>query len=244
MNQLVAIETVDQALVMVDRAYQALVEAVEFQGVRQVRNLAVAAAAYAREANDTRLLDRAQELRTRAEHKGGQMLDASAKAGQRATEKGNVNPGTKKKVSNSSTPSPVTLAQIGITRDQASKWQQLAALPDDKFEEALVLTKEVAHEVSAAKVLRVVQEQSRKRGPEIVADDDTVVEPPPPRVLTPDEQAIAFYNAVRDLGRLTLNATELRAAVPYYQHERITTNINVAIAVLRQVQTTWTKNAA
>ena len=239
-NDLVVVETVGQALVMVDRAYFALTEAVEFQGVRQVRNLAVAAAAFASEAGDTRLLERATELRTRAERKGGQMLDEAAREGQRATAKrGGANIAT---VSAPSTPLP-TLAEIGITRDQSSKWQAVAALSETEFEDALTLTKSVVHEVSAAKVLRAVQ-QTRQREPEIVeAGDDTVALPPAPRLPTADEQAIAFYNAVRDLSALTLNASELRAALPYYQHRRIIANLARARALLSKVRTIWKMSA-
>jgi hypothetical protein len=32
---------------------------------------------------------------------------------------------------------PATLSDIGLTRDQSSKWQKLAAIPDEKFESAL-----------------------------------------------------------------------------------------------------------
>jgi hypothetical protein len=118
----VIVETADQAPIMVDRAYHALGEAVSFQETRQVRNLAVAAAAYAREAHDTRLVSRATELRTRAERKAGQMLAESATRGQRATKHGNVN--RRSKVSGDTTP---TLSQIGVTRDQSSTWQHVAA---------------------------------------------------------------------------------------------------------------------
>ena len=60
----------------------------------------------------------ATELRTRAERKCGQMLrDAAASEDRASAEKGIP---TKA----SSTP---TFSQIGVTRDQSSKWQQTAA---------------------------------------------------------------------------------------------------------------------
>ena len=54
---LAVIETVDDALVKLEAAANALAEAVEFQQVREIRSLAVAAEAYAKEAGDRRLLD-------------------------------------------------------------------------------------------------------------------------------------------------------------------------------------------
>jgi hypothetical protein len=240
---LVKVETVDQALVMVDRAYLALSEAVTFQSTRQVRNLAVAAAAYAREANDTRLLDRATELRTRAERKAGQMLAESAERGERASRESPKAQG-KHVVARDMLPPP-TLAQIGVTRDQSSKWQQVAALSDDEFEDALATTKAITHEISTPKVLRAVkQAQQRAHGVVIDADDESVAELPTPAAPTNDEQAIAFYNAVRALAGLTCVATQLRAALPPYQHFRITDNIDRALALLHEVRATWSAAAA
>ena len=231
------VESVDQALVMVDRAYGQLCEAVTFQETRQVRNLAVAAAAFAREAKDTRLLDKATELRTRAERKAGQMLAASAASGERATKNGNVNQHTR--VSSESTP---TLSQIGVSRDQSSKWQQVAALTDDEFEDALETTKAITHEISTPKVLRAAAQQARQQhAPPVMeegTDDDVVVVLDAP-VATPDEQAVAFYNAVRALAEITCTAEQLRAAVPYYQHFRIVESITPALTLLEEVSTTW-----
>jgi hypothetical protein len=69
----------------------------------------------------------ATEIKVRAERKCGEMLRDSAERGERATPNGNVNPATTK-VSDGATPSTPTLADIGITRDQSSRYQQLAAM--------------------------------------------------------------------------------------------------------------------
>ena len=77
------------------------------------------------------------EIKVRAERKAGEMLRKAAEQGQRATpEKGGANIST---VSNDATPLPVTLAEIGITRDQSSRYQKLAAMPEEHFETAAKL---------------------------------------------------------------------------------------------------------
>ena len=231
------VESIEQALVMVDRAYGQLCEAIAFQETRQVRNLAIAAAAYAREAKDTRLLDKATELRTRAERRAGQMLRESAEKGERAVNGDNRHT---LKTSDVATSSP-TLAQIGVSRDQSSKWQQVAALSDDEFEDALETTKAITHEISTPKVLRAVQQARQKPPPpevEAGTDDDAVVVVEAPSA-TPDEQAVAFYNAVRALADIRCTAEQLRTALPYYQHFRIAENIGPALALLNEVSTTW-----
>lgn len=86
-----------------------------------------------RQAKDTELIQFAAEIKVRAERKCGEMLRDSAERGERATPHGNVNPSTVK-VSNDATPSMPTLADIGITRDQSSRYQQLAAMPCDHYD--------------------------------------------------------------------------------------------------------------
>lgn len=128
---LATIESVDQALIAFEKAELALADALEYQQVRHVRTVAIAVEACAREAADHRLLDLAQELKINAERKAGEMLRHAAETGDRATKDGNVNPKTK--VSSPTTP---TLAAIGITRDQSSRWQQLSRHSDECFRAA------------------------------------------------------------------------------------------------------------
>lgn len=136
-----------------EAARKALTEAVMFDEVMNIRNVAEQAALYAKQANDTDLIQKATEIKVRAERKAGEMLRKAAEQGQRATPNGNVNPATIK-VSNETTPSPVTLAEIGITRDQSSRYQKLAAMPDEHFETAVETAKASAGEVTTAFMLR------------------------------------------------------------------------------------------
>ena len=222
---LAILDTVDQALEMVERAHLALVAAVEFQETRQVRNLAIAATAFAREAKDGRLLARATELRARAERKAGQMLTASAASGERNT-------GGKPSLRNDGLVDP-TLADIGITRNQSSNWQAIGALSDDEFEHAVDTTKAVTQMVSTPNVMR-----SHKREQEFI-ESDAVAKLDAPRPVSLNEQAITFYNAVRSLGEMTVGADLLRTALPSYQHFRILENVGPALALLQKVSTTW-----
>ena len=233
MSALVVIDTVDQALVMVDRAYSALSAAVDFQGTRQVRNLAVAAAAFASEAKDTRLLSRATELRARAERKAGAMLREAAEKGQRATRDGNVNQHSR--VSKGATP---TLAEIGITRDQSSAWQAVAKLSENEFEAAVETTKAVTHSITTPRVVHAAKQAKARDIP--MVDSDEVAPLPEPKAASHKEQALSFYNAVRALGALTCTAAELRVALPSYQHFRILENVGPAQTLLQKVSKTWT----
>lgn len=225
------IETVEHAVVMVDRAYVALCEAEHFQQTREIRNVAIAAAAYAREAKDTRLIDKATELRTRAERKAGQMLREAAEQGERA-KPGSFNGNQHVASSHEST----TLAQIGVTRDQSSKWQQTAKLTDAEFERALELTKAVTHEISSAKVLKVARE-AEDANARFAGMPRFVKMPEPTR--TPEQQAVDLYNALESLDAITCTVAQLREALPFYQHFRIAERLPRSLALLQEVERSW-----
>lgn len=103
--------------------------------VKDIRDKAQAMAAYARQAKDTELLAWVTEIKVRAERKAGEMLAAMQKQ----------NGGHASKArSRSTTELPPTLESLGVSKDQSSRWQKLAAISDDKFEQAVAAAKEVA----------------------------------------------------------------------------------------------------
>lgn len=144
------------ALIRYEAARTALAECQQFDEVKDIRDKAEAMAAYARQANDSELIQYATEIKVRAERKCGEMLIESAERGERATKHGNVNPATK--VSNDTTP---TLSDIGITRDQSSRYQSLASMSDEHFETAVATAKDTAGEVTTAFMLREAKKAKR-----------------------------------------------------------------------------------
>ena len=129
-------------LVKYDAARYALQQAATIDEVKDIVDKSVAIAAYAKQAQDTQMIEWATEIRVRAERKAGEMLaQVGIKSG---------NPQW-------STPSTIgkTLEEIGISKYQSSRWQKLAAVPEDQFEQAIVAAKEVAGEITSAAMLRV-----------------------------------------------------------------------------------------
>ena len=133
------------ALTKYDAARYALSVAVEVDEVKDIRDKAEAMAAYARQAKDTELVQWATEIKVRAERRAGQMLAEM-----------DLKPGVKP-IGNTIVPIPKTLADIGISKNESSRWQKLAAVTDEQFEHAVAAAKEVAGEVTTAAMLRAAK---------------------------------------------------------------------------------------
>lgn len=137
------------SLTKYDAARYALSVAVEVDEVKDIRDKAEAMAAYARQAKDTELVQWATEIKVRAERRAGQMLAEMPKqAGAR---------GVGKKVESHDATPLKTLADIGITKSDSSRWQKLASVTDKQFEHAVAAAKEVAGEVTTAAMLRAAK---------------------------------------------------------------------------------------
>lgn len=75
----------------------------------------------------------AAEVRIRAERRAGELLREMKENGQRDSGgRGRIESRGTTQLKN-----PPRLQDLGITKDQSSKWQQLAAVPDEEFERAV-----------------------------------------------------------------------------------------------------------
>lgn len=102
--------------------------------VKTIHDKAVALAAYAKQAKDADLINWAVEIKVRAERRAGELLQAMPKnSGQQTQFKPKT--GGPKKVPPSR--EPLTLSDLGISKNDSSTWQKLAAIPEPEFEAAV-----------------------------------------------------------------------------------------------------------
>lgn len=143
------------ALTKYNAARSALAEAHAVDEVKDIRDKAEAMAAYARQAHDTEMIAWVTEIKVRAERRAGELLAEMPKSA-----------GTKGQLQGKSSgghivvppeESAKTLSDMGITKNESSRWQKLAAVPTDKFEQAVSAAKEIAGEVTTAAMLRVAK---------------------------------------------------------------------------------------
>lgn len=119
-------------LVKYDAACRALAQAHRVDEVKAIRDKAVAMQAYARQAKDTTLITQATEIRLRAERRAGELLIEMAESGKRTSSKDTLSRG------NTTLPRELPkLADLGVSKAQSSRWQALAALPAEVFEDRI-----------------------------------------------------------------------------------------------------------
>jgi len=119
----------ETALIRYDAMCQAIAEAYEVDEVKDLRDKALAIEVYARQAKNTEAERQACEIRLRAERRWGQLYKSSEKA---KGVPGNQYTGPIARHDGSK-----TLADMGVSRDQSSRWQGLADLEEQTFEEAV-----------------------------------------------------------------------------------------------------------
>ena len=99
-------------------------------------------AAYARQAKDSELIEYATEIKVRAERRCGELLARTEKNTGARMNGGGEFPAVER-CDSRETP---TLADMGLTRDESSRYQQLAAMPAEHFETAVSTAKATAGE--------------------------------------------------------------------------------------------------
>ena len=182
-------------LVRYDAMCHAIAEAHAVDEVKDIRDKAMALEHYARQARNTEAERQAIQIRMRAEQRCGELL-----AGREMAKGGNPN------LSHDTTGCGAkTLSDLGISRDQSSQWQRLAAIPAEQFEADL------ADRMWRPSTNGMIERQdARERGPL--------------PVLKGDEDALWLWGTLIDCyerGLLRRDTHELMAT-PMHNHMRET----------------------
>jgi len=191
------------ALAKYDAARHALQAASKIDEVKLVHDKAVAMALYAQQAKDTQLIGWATEIKLRAERRAGAML-AKMPMNKGKQLAGTLLGGTKKVLPKDSTP---TIASLGISKNQSSQWQQIAAMPDETFEAALTTADPEKKPLTTKALLATVKGPAPKKEPIELADDvrDTLA------ALVkrwPTKRAVVLDNIRITLGNLMKGAAQ------------------------------------
>jgi N6-adenosine-specific RNA methylase IME4 len=152
-------------LVRYDAARQALAEAVRIDDVKQIRDLAMAAQVYARQAQDFEMINNATELRERAERRAGQILIEMRERGERHA-RGGTGANQHEQKSPGATSAP-TLADLGMTKTQAARWQAKAKLEDDEFDKHVDRVKRKAVEAAEKPTIEIKQRRRAEKEAEL-----------------------------------------------------------------------------
>lgn len=119
-------------LVRYDAARAALEMAWKIDEVKKVRSQAAAVKAYAKQINDREMQSWAQEIYIRAERQMGKILIKMEKAGERVSRtKGRPKKGDRRS----------RLSDLGVSKKQATRTQELASIPDKEFDDYIEETK-------------------------------------------------------------------------------------------------------
>lgn len=134
--------------VLVSRGIAAIEQAGSFDEVKAIRDQAEALRVYSRSIGAALdAVNAAAELRIRAERRMGEALrETELGQGRRAD-----------LVVQADKVAKPTLSEIGITRDQSSRYQQIAAISRETFETAIEAHKAADEPLSAAAVVRVAE---------------------------------------------------------------------------------------
>lgn len=143
------------ALRQIDSIKNTLAEITDIHDALKIRDQATAIAVYADAVGAEEIAQKAKETQLRAERKAGEILTTmpKAKAGRPRKEIGD----TMSPISNRLP----TLSDYGISKKQSSRWQQIASIPTEKFEEQIDESKSKGRELTQAALLRNATRQKR-----------------------------------------------------------------------------------
>lgn len=144
-------------LVKYEAMHQAIIQAHSVDEVKDIRDRAEALRLYAKQSKQgIDDINRVTEIKLRAERRAGEMLRELPKdtGGKHHHKSYSPQPGENKI-------KPLTkdkaIADAGISKGSADRWQQIADIPEPEFERFIAETKEAGEELTTAKALSVAK---------------------------------------------------------------------------------------
>lgn len=135
-------------LARIDAARKALAEAQIIDDVKEVRDQAEAVRLYCKAAGvGLEMQNMAAEIKLRAEKRAGEMLASMELAG-----------GDRK---SKSQPASLKLDDLAINKDQSHRWQRIAAVPDEVFEQYIAEKRETG-EITTAGALKLRESTAKE----------------------------------------------------------------------------------
>jgi hypothetical protein len=170
-NEIVKISNEDLAKLgkWYSTARLALEKAHAIDEVVKINNMSEAVRLYALQERDTVLQSQASEISLRAQKRGGAMLAELEKA----PHGGDLKSDRVTRMGKSISPYKEVLEKAELSYKKAAQWQQVAAVPDDKFEEAIEKVKgKTGGELTKAAVIRqVVKAPARAAKQQKIAEE-------------------------------------------------------------------------
>lgn len=177
------------SLVRYDAMCTAIAAAHAIDEVMEIHDKARALEVYAMQAKNTEAETKACEIRLRAERRAGQMIATMEKA---KGAQGNPNGQGAPIVRSRDGSAQKTLKDHGISHNQSSRWQKLAAIPDDDFE------KTFAKPEKKPSTTGIIAAHQQKTAPP----------PPEPKTIPVDERALWLWGRLLDFERQGILAAD------------------------------------
>ena len=157
-------------LIIFDKARNALEQAVSIDEVKQIRDKAEAMRLYIKQSGESLIMqNQCAEIKIRAERKAGEILQETVQHG-----------GDRKSKYHDDTLIP-KLNDMGVSRLQSSRWQQIASIPEDNFdthiEEIKIKGEELTSKEFLSLAVNIKKERDRQARREKSAADAALVEP-------------------------------------------------------------------
>lgn len=176
----------DNVLVKLDQARQYLAEAKTVDDIKQIRDQAEALRLYVRQQGmGLEMQNNIAEIKIRAEIRAGELIKAMKEQGELASQ-GGYSGQIEKTLPNYSTchhdrlNNPVKLEDIGINETQSSRWQRMADVPEAVLEQHIATIKAKDRELTSASVLRLAQQHTNGKTPELPSGKYRVIYADPP----------------------------------------------------------------